>query len=74
MAFFLAFLFVSDRIAKKGGFWVIMSHVPGLLIIFRFLKMSGISRKLSFTGPDITSPQGSGCLTVSVAFLQVVVS
>ena len=31
---------------------------------FQILKMSGISRKLSFTGPDITSPQGSGCSTV----------
>ena len=71
---FLSFFFVSDRIAKKGGLWPIMSHVPGPLIIFRFLKMSGISRKLSFTGPDIASPQGSGCLTVIVAFLQVVAS
>ena len=54
-------LVLCDQLhCQKGGSWP-MSHV---LIIFRFLKMSGISRKLSFTGPDVTSPKGSGCSTV----------
>ena len=56
--------FVTGWIAKKGGFMAHDSFPRTAHYHFQILKMSGVSRKLSFTGPDISSPQGSGCSTV----------